>query len=91
MSKYRKPMVSLSNHPKSLGDPPNLLARGIGVAMLRLAAILAIFSALISVSSADQAYLGEKEVRDLITGNTVHGQGLQRGTRFQSFYDLNGR
>jgi dienelactone hydrolase len=59
--------------------------------MFRLAATLAIFAALISVCSADQAYLGEKEVSDLIAGNTVHGQGLQSGTQFQSFYDLNGR
>jgi dienelactone hydrolase len=60
------------------------------VAMLRLAATLAIFSALISVSSADQTYLGEKELRDLIVGNTVHGQGLQREIQFRSFYDPNG-
>lgn len=64
---------------------------GGGVTMLRLAATLAIYAALISVSSADQAYLGEKEVRDLIAGNTVHGRGLQRGIQFQSFYDLNGK
>ena len=57
--------------------------------MLRLAVTLAIYAALISVSSADQAYLGEKELRDLIAGNTVHGQGLQSGTQFQSFYDPN--
>ncbi len=62
-----------------------------GVAMLKLAATLVIYAALISVSSADQAYLGEKELRDLIAGNTFHGQGLQCGTQFQSFYDLNGR
>ena len=48
-----------------------------GVTVLKLAVILAIYAALISVSSADQAYLGEKELRDLIVGNTVHGQGLQ--------------
>ena len=59
--------------------------------MLKLAAALAIYAALISASSADQAYLSEKEIRDLIAGNTVHGQGLQSGTQFQSFYDLNGR
>ena len=57
--------------------------------MLKLAVTLAIYAALISVSSADQAYLGEKELRDLIAGNTVHGQGLQSGTQFQSFYDPN--
>jgi dienelactone hydrolase len=62
-----------------------------GVAMLKLAATLAIYAALISVSSADQAYLGEKEVRDLIAGNTVHGQGLPRGIQFRLFYDPNGR
>ena len=59
--------------------------------MLKLAVTLAIYAALISVSSADQAYLGEKELRDLIAGNTVHGQGLQSGTQFQSFYDPNGK
>ena len=59
--------------------------------MIKLAMTLAIYAALISVSRADQAYLGEKEVRELIAGNTVHGQGLQSGTQFQSFYDLNGR
>jgi dienelactone hydrolase len=59
--------------------------------MLKLAVTLAIYAALISASSADQAYLGEKEARDLIAGNTVHGQGLQSGTQFQSFYDLNGK
>ena len=56
--------------------------------MLKLAATLAIYAAFISVSSADQAYLGEKELRDLIAGNTVHGQGLQSGTQFQSFLRL---
>ena len=61
-----------------------------GVTVLKLAVILAIYAALISVSSADQAYLGEKELRDLIVGNTVHGQGLQRGIQFQAFYDPNG-
>jgi dienelactone hydrolase len=61
-----------------------------GVAMLKLAMTLAIYAALISVSSADQAYLGEKELRDLIGGNTVHGQGLQRGIPFEAFYDPNG-
>src|SRR5215472_8566314 len=59
--------------------------------MLKLVVMLAIFGALISASHADQAYLGEKEIRDLIAGNTVHGQGLQSGIQFQSFYDLNGR
>src|SRR5262245_12103361 len=59
--------------------------------MLKLAATLAIYAALISVSSAEQAYLGEKELRDLIVGNTVHGRGLQSGTQFQSFYDPSGR
>ena len=58
--------------------------------MLKLAATLAIYAALISVSSADQAYLGEKELRDLIVGNTVYGQGLQRGILFEAFYDPNG-
>jgi dienelactone hydrolase len=60
------------------------------VTMLKLAATLAIYAAFISVSSADQAYLGEKELRDLIVGNTVQGQGLQRGILFEAFYDLNG-
>ena len=59
--------------------------------MLRLSAILAIYAALISVSHAEQSYLGEAEVRELITGNTVHGQGSQRGTEFRSFYDSNGK
>ena len=61
-----------------------------GVTVLKLAVTLAMYAALISVSSADQAYLGEKELRDLIAGNTVHGQGLQRGILFETFYDLNG-
>jgi dienelactone hydrolase len=59
--------------------------------MLKLAATLAIYAALASVSKADEAYLGETGVRNLITGNTVHGQGLQRGAEFRSFYDPNGR
>jgi dienelactone hydrolase len=59
--------------------------------MLKLAATLAIYAALISVSSADQAVLGEKELHELIAGNTVHGQSLQSGIQFQSFYDLNGK
>ena len=60
------------------------------VTILKLAATVAIYAALISVSAADQAYLGEKELRDLIIGNTVHGQGTQRGTMFETFYDPNG-
>src|SRR5262249_50231715 len=59
--------------------------------MLKLAATVVIVAVLISASGADQAYLDEKELRDLIAGNTVHGQGLQSGTQFQSFYDVNGR
>jgi len=59
--------------------------------MLKLVVMLAIFGALISVSHADQAYLGEKELRDLIAGNTVQGRGLQSGVQFESFYDSNGR
>jgi dienelactone hydrolase len=62
-----------------------------GATMLKLAGTLAIYAVLMSVSSADQAYLGEKVVRDLISGNTVQGQGLPRGMQFQSFYDLSGK
>jgi dienelactone hydrolase len=61
-----------------------------GVTMLKLAVTLAIYAALISVSSADQAYLGEKELRDLIVGNTVHGQGMQREILFEAFHGPNG-
>jgi dienelactone hydrolase len=59
--------------------------------MLKLAATLAIYATLVSVPRAEQSYLSETEVRNLISGNTVHGEGLQRGTAFQSFYDPNGR
>jgi dienelactone hydrolase len=59
--------------------------------MLKLIGMLAIFGAVISASHAEPSYLGEAEVRELITGNTVHGQGSQRGTEFRSFYDSNGK
>ena len=59
--------------------------------MLKPAATLAVLAALLSVSRAEQSHLSETEVRTLISGNTVHGEGLQRGTAFQSFYDPNGR
>jgi dienelactone hydrolase len=61
------------------------------VTRLKLAATLAIYAALLSVSRAEQSHLSETEVRNLISGNTVYGEGLQRGTAFQSFYDTNGR
>ena len=55
-----------------------------------LMATLTIYVATYSASNGAQSLLDANELRELIVGNTVQGQGLQRETQFQSFYGPNG-
>jgi dienelactone hydrolase len=54
-----------------------------------LVTTLAFCATAYSASNGAQAHLEAKELRELIVGNTVHGQNL-RGILFKSFFDPNG-
>lgn len=54
-----------------------------------LVTTVAFCAAAYSASNAAQAHLDAKELRELIVGNTVHGENLRR-IPFKSFFDPNG-
>jgi dienelactone hydrolase len=62
-----------------------------GILIARLLSTLAICAVSYPVSSEAQAYLGAKELRELIVGNTIHSQGLPRGHATKAFVDPSGK